>query len=176
MKKSLAICIGLTMLAANGAFADISADGDPVEGNSWSQGFNESGVGLFDLVAVKMVSPAPDSFQSLTHRNLPSGWSVVYETPGGAYPTLATATGPARTNMTWTIVFAGSSSNPLAFDFVAFNGNTLLESAHAVWGPGWRITAGNWNPTRAELVPVPGAVLLGILGLGAVGVKLRKYA
>jgi hypothetical protein len=28
----------------------------------------------------------------------------------------------------------------------------------------------------AQPVPVPGAVLLGILGLGAVGVKLRKYA
>ena len=27
-----------------------------------------------------------------------------------------------------------------------------------------------------EAVPVPGAVLLGILGLGAVGIKLRKYA
>ena len=27
-----------------------------------------------------------------------------------------------------------------------------------------------------KLVPVPGAVLLGILGLGAVGIKLRKYA
>ena len=27
-----------------------------------------------------------------------------------------------------------------------------------------------------EVVPVPGAVLLGILGLGAVGVKLRKFA
>jgi len=28
----------------------------------------------------------------------------------------------------------------------------------------------------AEVVPVPGAVLLGILGLSAVGVKLRKFA
>lgn len=29
---------------------------------------------------------------------------------------------------------------------------------------------------HASLVPVPGAVILGILGLGVVGIKLRKYA
>ena len=35
MKKNLILCVALTiLLAANGAFADISADGDPVEEQS----------------------------------------------------------------------------------------------------------------------------------------------
>jgi hypothetical protein len=40
--------------------------------------------------------------------------------------------------------------------------------------------AGNWTQTDGSdsfiLVPLPGAVLLGILGLGVVGLKLRKHA
>ena len=44
---------------------------------------------------------------------------------------------------------------------------------------GW-FTAGAYateaGSVDASVVPVPGAVLLGILGLGAVGVKLRKFA
>lgn len=34
----------------------------------------------------------------------------------------------------------------------------------------------NQGNVIASVVPVPGAVLLGMLGLGAVGIKLRKYA
>lgn len=41
----------------------------------------------------------------------------------------------------------------------------------------WRYAAtGAWVTTHNAVVPVPSAVLLGILGLGAVGFKLRKFA
>jgi hypothetical protein len=43
---------------------------------------------------------------------------------------------------------------------------------YTTWGT--RIKPGELS--SVIFVPVPAAVLLGILGLGAVGVKLRKYA
>jgi len=72
--------------------------------------------------------------------------------------------------MTWTIQFAGPSSNPLTFDFVAFHDDTIVDNARADWnGSGWSFGAGIWQPTVAELmpaaVPAPGAILLA--GIGA---------
>jgi hypothetical protein len=159
------------------ASADLISIGDPVEGNSWSQGFNETGVGNFDLVAVRMVS-AGDSFEHWTHSGFSNGsWSTYYENPSGLYPTLATATGNAVTSLTWSIKFAGAKSNPLVFDFVAFNGETLLERTRASWsGSGWSFATSPLTFTRAQFVPIPGAVLLGMLGLSVAGVKLRKFA
>jgi len=164
------------------AFADLTADGDPVEGNTWSQAFYESDVSNYDLVAVQMVSGG-DTFESPTHYSFNRvGWSLLWENDP-TYPTLASASGPTTSNMTWSIRFAGLSSNPLTFDYAVFSGETLLNSARAVWSPGWTSIANYpggvnapWQPTRGEVVPVPGAILLGILGLGAAGWKLRKFA
>jgi len=178
MKKLVALCAGVVLLLANGALADLYAVGEPTEGGSWTQQFNESGVGSYDLVAVRMTSPSPDSFESLTFRSFTqSGWSTVYEElDASGNLVLATATGSDVTNMNFNIWFAGAKTNPLAFDFVAFNGDTRLESVHAVWnGGGWTIGASSWAPERAELVPVPAAVLLGLLGMGVAGLKLRKF-
>lgn len=54
-----------------------------------------------------------------------------------------------------------------------FSGNLNFESFGD--GTGYDETA-RFSLSSVEIVPVPGAVLLGILGLSAVGVKLRKYA
>jgi hypothetical protein len=79
--------------------------------------------------------------------------------------------------LTWSIKFAGAKSNPLVFDFVAFNGETLLERTRASWsGSGWSFATSPLTFTRAQFVPIPGAVLLGMLGLSVAGVKLRKFA
>lgn len=42
-------------------------------------------------------------------------------------------------------------------------------------GPQWS-NGVDLDNLRANVVPVPGAILLGILGLGAVGLKLRKFS
>ena len=46
------------------------------------------------------------------------------------------------------------------------------------WNNGWYLSPLHWDGSAwaGNPVPVPGAVLLGMLGLGAVGVKLRKRA
>jgi len=175
MKKYLFFTV-IMIFSASAAFGNITPIGGPVEGNSWSQRFAESGVGLFDLVAVRMTS-AGDTFESATHVNFSVlGWATIYENDP-LIPTLATAAGPAITYLEWDINFAGAKSDPLVFDFVAFNGTTLLESAIASWsGSSWTFTTGCWNPTRADVIPAPGAVLLGSLGVGLVGWLRRRRA
>jgi hypothetical protein len=176
MKKLVALGAGLILLAANAAFADLTPIGDPVGGNSWSQRFQESGAGYYDLMAVRMTSSG-DTFESATFSNFnPGTWSLLYENDGGT-PTLASASGPSVNWAQFDIKFAGDSSNQLAFDFVAFKtgSDTIAESVHAAWNNGWTITAGTWNPTRAQVVPLPAAVLLGMLGMGVAGLKLRKF-
>ena len=178
---SISAIAGLVLATTGTAMADLTPLGDPTEGDSWSQGFNESGIGSFDRVAVKM-SSAGDSFQSPTHYSSSNGsWALLYEnTP--PYPTLASASGNPLTSLTWSVRFAGGTGNPFVFDYVAFNGSTIVNSAHAVWGPGWGITnygtspSPYWNPSFADVIPAPGAVLLGAIGLGLVGWIRRRFA
>src|ERR1035441_8278039 len=95
------------------AMADITTIGVPQINPSWSQGFNESGVGLFDEVMVAIVSGGPlevnPPSDTFTGFSLP-GWTKCCDST-----TLADWRGPAIDNLTWTINFQGAQGSPLQF-------------------------------------------------------------
>jgi hypothetical protein len=131
-----------------------------------------------------------DGFEHFTHSGFnKSGWSLAYEnsTP---YPTLATATGPDVTGLQWNIKFKDPKGSPHTWDYVAMDGDIIRLAQRTWWNgkkwsykffyPGQNLQDAYWLPTRDEALgvqlPVPGAVLLGVLGLTAAGVKLRRFA
>jgi hypothetical protein len=148
--------------------------GDVEVGNSWSFGVSASGIGPYDLVAAKIAS-AGDIYESPDARNFSqAGWAMVIDDP-----TLGSFSGPATSSMSWRMYFTNDADKDVTLDWALFNGQTR------VWTSRFTITNGTltgfegssqyWLPTR-EQVPVPGAVLLGMLGLGAAGLKLRRFA
>ena len=181
--KLLRYCFLITAFIATSAIAnaDYVPIGDPIEGNSWTQQFNESGVGNYDLMGVVMVS-ADDYFEGNTFSGYTvGGWAAHYK-DHPTTPTVASAIGPKTDNMTFNITFSGSSSNPLDFYFYAFDGDVIIEIAKASWsGTGWSITddtlVNTLNYQRGDFViPVPGAALLGMIGLGFSRWVLRRAA
>ncbi len=173
--RKLFVFLALAMLVCGPVYANITAIGDPIDGNSWSQRLRESGIGQFDFIAVKMVSDG-DTFEDPVLRDFnKAGWELIYQNDDHL-PTLASAAGPAVTSMDFTIKFPGTKTNHFEFDYVAMYGDTILLSQRAVWNGSWNFSDGNWSPTRAELVavPAPGALLLGSMGISLVGWLRRR--
>jgi hypothetical protein len=94
----------------------------------------------------------------------------------------------------WGIKFEITSNENLT-ETISFNSTRLAmwgnyyaadgKSKDDVWAEGWNTglntayvgdDAGAFIPVPDTVVPVPGAVLLGMLGLGVAGIKLRKFA
>jgi hypothetical protein len=166
---------------ASGAMADLVPVGPFETGGSWGQTFWEGGLaGDFDRVTVEWDETVTSSsfetfeFEPQTFRGLPDGWLMTVDNG-----TEATATGPAQSAMNWSIWFTEDSSTPLAFNYWAFSsGGEILDWAYVSWdGTDWSIDTLCPVPEGGDiqLVPVPVAVLLGLLGLGAAGLKLRRF-
>jgi hypothetical protein len=163
MRKTTALlCAAMLLLVANVPAQAFTFCGNPIEGGSWSQGFNESGVGNFDRMQVDWLSGT--MFEPPTFTSLASGWNVVYENGGRN----AVALGTAIDNMTFNIHFTGNSADGVSFQFTAFNGTVVKESARATYNGGWNFAASGSPAKLPSEVPEPGTLLmLGIvLGLG----------
>ena len=155
---NLKLAIMLAALAgamtAVSARASIVAIGDPAVIGSWQQAFNESGVGNFTKVETIFVSGPGGPFESPGFNGLAAGWTISSFSPG-----LVVAGGPALNSMTWNIQFLGSQSDPFVFDFYAWNGNSIVDSASATWNNGWTIGAATVPP----VVPEPTTIISGAL-------------
>ncbi len=174
MRRILILISLLTVLMVvfvSPTFGDVVAVGSPYVTNSWGQRFNESGVGSFDFVALQLVQNGP--FETPAMRNFSvASWALTYDTPS-----LALASGVALTSLDFDIVFEGSKSTSLVFNFFAFWGDSLLEALRVSWsGSGWSYASISANlPTRSGLeqqaasaVPTPEPVSLLLLSLGCV--------
>ena len=179
--KQFVAAVLFCSFAAGPVMADLTMTYDgPYAGSSWYYSHvSASGVGLYDTVAVRIASGS-DSFESPAIRNISNpGWSIVLDGPD-----LASFAGPDVSNMSWDLWFAGDlpMASPLELDWALFNNRQLTAWTH--WHVGtdgrlqqwWLNPSDGWQPEYSSVVPIPGAALLGILGLGIAGWKLRKYA
>lgn len=173
------LTIGILVLAVSGpVLANPTMIGGPYIGNTWS--ITATAPGPYDLWAVR-ISPgyeAVEQFEvggpALTTPT--AGWSTVLETPS-----LVSIAGPAG-SIHLNIFFAGDTlPDKLEIDHALFNGSTKVIETHWVLANGSIYNQGgswshstSWNPTRAEVIPAPGAILLGSIGIGLVGYLRRR--
>jgi len=149
--------------------------GDPILGDSWAQRFEESGVGNFSSMEAFMTSIG-DAFEAPGFLNFNSaGWngSLVRSD-------YIKATGSTLNWMQFDIKFTGASSDPLTFDFLAWDGGILREAAHASWnGSGWsfEVFTSSYNDTHYNraVVPEPGILILLGISMASVAFARKKF-
>ena len=185
MKIPLVLACGalLLLMMAAPAWADLEAVGVPAEGNSWSHAFGLTDA--CDLIAVRLSFGAPFESPTLFDFDTP-GWDTLVE-KDPPIPLLASAAGPTTADLSFRVRFWGNWWLPSTFDFVAFSGDSIVKKAYVIWTGGgflgkWVILKdSHWNPTRADVsppdvVPAPAALVLGAIGLGLVGWRMRRHA
>jgi hypothetical protein len=134
----------------------------------WTQQFVENGVGNYDSMEVFMFSGGSEwtgtGFSSFSN----GSWSGEIINPG-----YAMAQGDAVTNMTFNL--SGTDVGPpnvFSFDFLAWNGTTLVEHVGATYNGGWHFSApfvSDADDYDRSAVPLPPSLLLlgsGLMGLG----------
>ena len=149
-----------------GFVGDLS-DWNPEDGAAWVQigaahayGGNPMGaltsLGLFEGFELPISNDNDDPFQ---------------------YKLYATFTAASYESPTWTTLVADTAAT-LTIDFSDLGG-PATEAFANLTDIGFKVQitgVGRSDDFHTSVVPVPGAVLLGILGLSAAGIKLRKFA
>ncbi|NLZ06758.1 MAG: hypothetical protein GXY19_16455 [Phycisphaerae bacterium] len=196
MKKySIAVLIAaLIALTAGSASADLMAVGAAEVSNSWTQQFNVNDTWMFFSAETSWA----DNFDAMTI-NMTQG---ELEDPAltDASPAFSTidytnadydvvAYGWNMQDVDFTLHFEGFMNDPVAFDLKVYDFSGGPFGGGGYYASGW--ATASWNGTDWTIVdnsmwldqcgdpiglqvPVPGAVLLGMLGLSVAGARLRK--
>ena len=190
-----ALVLGACCALAGQARGDLTLQsiGGPIEAESWLQAFqvvrdtpfNHLGLAIWPVGATEgFKEPAWDF--SLGN---PHGFSGGAVNPGVFGTQWTVATGNATLGLLWQSHFAGAEDRQsFLLTLFAFDDNLNWDAATAYWnGKTWdfgpRTSGISWDEfvrsggvAGVMHVPVPPAVLLGILGLGLVGVIPRRLA
>ncbi len=179
MRKGLVV---LTIFAcSSAALAGLApvVEGEAVDGNSWAQAWYQdaSATSPYDMIVFTMES-AGDTFKTPTAvKNISRGWSQIYSSP-----LKAAIAGPALSSgrIDLKTVFEGSKSDgALTFNWYTFTPGqaTATGGWECHWtGSRWVVSDLDGALPDRSIVPVPGAALLGVFGLGLVARMKRRVA
>lgn len=173
----LSVFASVAVLSSSAVHAGLTPIGDTLAGNSWGQAFEFDTDPLAPINMIFITRNGGDLFEPIGSggaiQNLSAGWEVTYSDVD-----IAMAVGPETTLLAFEIWFAGDPlTDPVSFLFNAFTPDGPLPGFGVEWdGTIWTITGdGALTISREDAedavaahMPVPGSVLLGMLGIGLV--------
>ncbi len=175
--KSTLVC----GMIAGPALADgtLAMNGDPFEGDSWTQTWTMTNWGAVDLLGVDMLS-AGDTFEATVISNFSvGGWSMFGDY--GPTPTVAAATGPGFNDTTADFKMAGLLSNALEYDVYFYTGNVLTGRYNVVWdGTQYTTIQFHADGSRSRddfetaVIPLPTGAAMAGLGLCGLAIRRRR--
>jgi hypothetical protein len=173
MKKLMIICaVATLMFTLSSARANITV-GDPFEDDSWGQGVYSEGAHL-DQFQVTIVGGGLEG-PTLTNFSVP-GWHECCNNG-----TWAIAEGPrVESPLYFTIIFPDAAGTMYLQSYDGSNLNARDDNTIIWSGPGsftqwsYGTPLGENRLTCSDVVPAPGAILLGGIGTGLVGWLRRR--